>query len=130
MDKEKQKVPGRLPDEEELKEHGGFRLSEAQEQRIERLVSESNSVREFVTNCVAADELGQVTTEGLVEGYLQYCEKRGWSSLPSRRVERELPGLMKEIHQVTKSNDLVVGMGVKRGYRGFIIREEVSEIGN
>jgi P4 family phage/plasmid primase-like protien len=111
----------------EMGQHGGYQLSEPQRARIERLVSESNSVREFVTNGVVAQERGRVTSERLLEAYTQYCQTRGWHALPAHTVERQMPDAMMEIHHAAKSNDLVTGTSnSQRGYRRFVVREEVG----
>lgn len=59
----------------------GFVQTEAQAQRVQSLLSESDSVRNFVDQCLRRSpfESDNVTSEELYLGYLALCENVGWT---------------------------------------------------
>ncbi len=110
----------------DIEECGDIKLTAAQKDRVESLLAESDSVRDFVRRgCAKAKTSETVTGEALGAAYVTYCERRGWSPMPSKVVERILPDALLEIHQAARSNDITAYIGAKaqRGYRGLRIRE-------
>lgn len=117
----------------DIEEHGDIKLTPAQKERIESLLAESDSIRDFARRGVAkADHKDTVTSENLASAYVTYCERRGWSPMPTKVVERVLPDALLEIHAATKSNDIkaYVGDKAKRGYRGIRILEQAEITAN
>lgn len=114
----------------DLDETGSIRLTPTQKDRVQSLLAESDSVRDFVRRGLAKTAGASCTTEQLVEAYVHYCEHRGWSAEGTKVVERELPDAILEIHRVSKSNDIKTSEGgkEKRGYRGIEILK-ISEEG-
>lgn len=108
----------------DLEETGTIRQTAKQKDRVESLLAESDSVRDFVRRGLAkgAPE-ARVTTEQLTHAYVRYCEQRGWNPESSKVVERLLPDVMLEIHRAAKANDIKVEGADKpaRGYRGIEI---------
>lgn len=105
----------------DIDECGDIKLSAMQKDRIESLLAESDSVRDFARRgCARGTSTDKVTSEEMSTAYIAYCERRGWSPLPSKSVERVLPDALLEIHGASKSNDITrfVGDKAKRGYRG------------
>lgn len=105
----------------DIEECGDIKLTAEQKDRIESLLAESDSVRDFVRRgCAKSAPHDKVTTEEMSAAYVAYCERRGWSPMPSKVVERVLPDALLEIHQATKSNDIKHREGdkAKRGFRG------------
>ncbi|MEK9135519.1 MAG: primase-like DNA-binding domain-containing protein, partial [Bacteroidota bacterium] len=90
----------------ELDRQGDFVLTAGQMERIENLLSESDSIRQFARKAVVACDAGDVTVDELVKAYGAFCEMRGWEPLPVRRVETELRDVMLEIHHASKRNDI------------------------
>ena len=105
----------------ELDETGSYVLTAEQEARVVRLVSESNSVREFVKAWVAPSTDENVTTNELIEGYMKFCQQLGWHPLPAHTVQRQLPDAMMEIHHAALRHDMERGNGTQRGYEGMQI---------
>jgi P4 family phage/plasmid primase-like protien len=104
----------------EIKEHGGMRLTNRQKDRVDSLLAESESVREFTRKAVAtADGSCTVTTQELSAAYVHYCEERGWNPLPTRKIESALPDALLEIHRFAKLNDIQRDGKNQRGYRGI-----------
>ncbi len=105
----------------ELDRHGTYVLTQEQEARIERLVSESNSVQEFVRAWLTPEPRINVTTNELVEAYMEFCQERQWHPLPAHTVQRQLPDAMMEVHHVAPRHDVGRGGSDHRGYDGINI---------
>lgn len=104
----------------EIEEMGGIKLTDRQRDRVDSLLAESDSVREFARKAVAsADPLSTVTTQELSTAYVHYCEERGWNPLPTRKLEGALPDAILEIHRASKRNDILRDAKNQRGYRGI-----------
>lgn len=91
-------------------------LTLAQEERIETLLAESDSLRLFVKQCVRRSPEMSATGDELLAAYENYCSVKGWVTLPRKRFEQQLGPLMMEFHQAAKRNDLKRGNTAKRGF--------------
>ena len=108
----------------ELGEIGDFRLTNNQQIRTDILLSESDSLREFLGNHVEKSSLDDVTSDELKESYASYCISQEWDPLPIRTIERQLPDLMLELFQTNKSNSIKRSESRSlRGYRGVRLKE-------
>jgi P4 family phage/plasmid primase-like protien len=106
----------------ELKEHGDFILTKAQLDRVETLLAESDSVREFVKRCVRVSERSDsVTVEELVQAYRGFCSASDFHPVSPLEVEKQLPNLMEDIHGSSKRNDIRSEEGTRRGFKGVQI---------
>jgi P4 family phage/plasmid primase-like protien len=117
-------IAGAISLMKDLDETGTIRQTAKQKDRVESLLAESDSVRDFVRRGLTkAPSEAKVTTEQLVQAYVRYCEHRGWSAESVKVVERELPDALLEIHRAHKANDIKVDGAEKaaRGYRGIQI---------
>ncbi len=102
----------------EMAEEGDFRLTPVQQERIDSLLQESDSLRVFVSTIVERSDGDSVTTGELVQAYAVFCSDQGWNPLPAAIVERKAPDLMLEKWQVPKSNSLEgEGGRSSRGWR-------------
>lgn len=90
----------------ELQEHGRIQLTEAQKQRVDALLCESDSVRHFVTKCVAADPAGDVTVAELLTAYNAFCESQGWQAVTVRQFESQVCDHMISVHHAHKRTDI------------------------
>jgi len=107
----------------ELGEHGDFVLTRRQQERVDALLSESDSVRSFVQHRLARDESDDVTTEELVAAYRDYCDERSWDALATRQVETQLPDLILERFRVQKRHDIRrEGRKAQKGYSHISIK--------
>jgi P4 family phage/plasmid primase-like protien len=115
-------IQGALAHLLELRERGGFVLTETQKERIESLLAESDSVREFVRTCIKpAHAAERVATEELVLAYQRFCINRNWQPEPATVVEKRLPDLIKEFYSITPRHDIKVFGSLHRGYGGLQI---------
>ena len=99
-----------------------FPVTLKQRARIDNLLSESDSVRYFITNHVQPSSMGAdtITRSELFEAYLQLCGAREWSPEPSKRFQTRATDLMLEIHQSTVSQHLNRQNHDDGGDRGWI----------
>jgi P4 family phage/plasmid primase-like protien len=107
---------------QELRAFGVIRLTEAQSRRVDDLLSESDSVRSFVRECVVACHGGEVTIQDLAAAYRDYCEARDWEPLRERQFQAELPDAMLDFHRAGRRNDIRAGGKAARGFKGVRLR--------
>jgi P4 family phage/plasmid primase-like protien len=102
----------------EFAETGDFALSDAQRERVDSLLAESDSLRLFVKASLERHEFDNVTSSEISQAYAEFCADKGWNALPSAIVERTLPDLMLEAFHVTKSHSIERdGKKTNRGWR-------------
>ena len=101
----------------DLEQFGAIQLSETQTKRVEDLLSESDSIRAFVRDCIVkADSCCDIITSELTTAYFDYCEARGWEARPRRRFEMAATDIMMEIHRAARRNDIERDGTKHRGY--------------
>jgi P4 family phage/plasmid primase-like protien len=120
----------------ELKECGDIKLSEAQRRRVKSFLDESDGLRLFLKHRVQTKEGGNLTTAEIVEQFAVYCSEHGWG-MSSTIAERQLPDLMMELFNVSKSNNIEREGAFKadshpeirqlRGFRGVTFRADNDE---
>jgi phage/plasmid-associated DNA primase len=102
----------------EFAEMGDFKLTDAQRERVDSLLAESDSLRLFVKEKLERHEFGNVTGAEISQAYAEFCADKGWNALPSAVVERTLTDLMLDLFHVTKSHDIERdGKKSNRGWR-------------
>lgn len=101
--------------------HGDIQLTNEQIGRVKRLLSESDSVRQFVAECVVKQDGGTVTSQEASAEYFRFCQTHDYSSLSPRQFENALPSSLAERFGVTKSNDITRFGKAQRGWRGIAI---------
>jgi P4 family phage/plasmid primase-like protien len=107
----------------EVEEFGDIRLTPAQSERVDRLLKESDSLRQFVETRVVKAPLDDLTGEELRTGYLDFCEEMGWRSFDLREVNAGMGDLMMQIHKVRQRHDISRGGDAKRGFKGVRLLE-------
>ena len=105
---------------------GTLQLSQRQRERVESLLNESDGLRLFLESNVKADTDADLTSAEIVQQYSGFCLERGWS-MTTRKAEADLPDLMMELFQATRSNNIERGKTKLRGYRGVRFRNENEE---
>ncbi len=106
----------------ELDSTGTFQLTTAQRRRVDDLLSESDSVRSFVRECVVASHSAEVAIHELMAAYRDYCESKDWDPLRDRQFQAELPDAMLEYHRAPRRNDIRRDGKNSRGFRGVRLR--------
>lgn len=105
----------------EVAETGVIQMTDRQADRVDSLLAESDSIREFVRKGLAPEDGTDATTHELTQAYVHYCEMRGWNPLPTKKVESFLPDAVLEVHRLAKRNDIMRDGKNQRGYRGLRI---------
>ena len=117
-------VQGAVDHLAELENGGDFILSKEQKERVERLLTESQSLRVFVKEQIVAQEGEDLSTDEIVRAYFAFCKERGWTTRPARLIEAELKDLMPEIHNAHDSRNLTRDEKYVRGYKNVAFRQE------
>jgi P4 family phage/plasmid primase-like protien len=92
----------------DLESHGDIVLSDAQAERVESLVQESDGLKIFLLQCVEAAHGGSVTVDQLVKRFTLFCQQRNWSVDPVKKIQGALETLILEMFSVGKSNDIAI----------------------
>ena len=97
---------------------GRWVLLPEQQRRLDDILSESDSIRAFVTEGVEkGDPNWSVTATELTYAYGVFCDAKGWEPLPEAVVRRSLPNAMQEVHGVSSRHDILRLGAAQRGYR-------------
>jgi P4 family phage/plasmid primase-like protien len=107
----------------ELKREGRMQMTPTQIERVETLLSESDSVRQFVIKCVAKETNTDVTTHELLTAYSRFCDGQGWQAVTVRYFENHISDVMMEIHRVAKRTDIKRSDKNQRGFAHVCLRE-------
>jgi putative DNA primase/helicase len=117
----------------DLADGGRLKRSPGQEARVVDLLTESDSIRAFVADCVArtdppdgkaldAPEHSATTTE-LAVAYAEYCDSKGWEALPTAKFDRAIPDAMRDVHRAEKRQDIKRSGKNARGYYRVRLRQ-------
>lgn len=114
----------------DIKSYSDIVLTETQRARTKALLDESDGLRMFLKEQVQTKSGVNLTTEEIVQRFASYCAERGWT-MSSTIVEKQLPDLMLELFNVSKSNNIerfIDGETTERkGYRGIDWRSDDDE---
>lgn len=107
----------------EVAEFGDIQLTRAQKRRVEVLLEESDSVRQFVRQRVCVLGGVDVTVTEMLQGYTEFCEEMGWRAFAPREFQASLPDLMLDIHHAGKRHDIERGGKFQRGFNNVRIQK-------
>ena len=111
----------------EVSEHGEIVLTEVQRNRVEKLVSGSDSVRQFVEVCLKTSDSGSVTIGELKEAYYRYCQSKGFVPVSVKSLSHELADQIGEKYHRFESHSVGIG---ERGYRRIVFTDFAKSIGS
>lgn len=116
----------------ELDEGGRIKRSPAQVSRVSDLLTESDSVRAFVTDCIepatppncqaVSSPVYSTTTAELSTAYVDYCDRKGWEPQATRKFENAIRDVMRDIHRAERRNDIKREGKNNRGYYSVRLR--------
>jgi phage/plasmid-associated DNA primase len=66
----------------QIEDAGDLELSDAQVDRVERLILRSEPIESFVTRCLVDEAEADVTAQELLEAFAAFCHSRGWKVGP------------------------------------------------
>jgi putative DNA primase/helicase len=102
---------------------GDILMSPEQKERVDTLLSESDSLRLFIREKISRTEAqsngnrDSLTTEEIISGYIDDCVTvRHWVPIPIEHAEKQLANLMVEFFGIAKSHDIKRGEKTRRGY--------------
>ncbi len=116
-------VEGAMKYLREIAEFGDIRLTPKQSHRVQRLLQESDSLREFVGSRIERAPLGIITVSELQEAYRDFCEEMGWKSFTGSNLRGTANDLMTQIHKVSLRHDISCGAKAVRGFKGVRLIE-------
>ena len=102
-----------------VREGKKFPLTKEQAARTENLLSESDSLRQFVGCQVKRAEGSSTTVEELLHMYENFCAERGWGALGRRQFEQAIGPLMMKLHEAPKRNDIIRSQKARRGFKNI-----------
>lgn len=98
-------------------------LNGQQQRRVDDLLSESDSVRQFVQEKVVAVEGQPLTVERAFAAYLGYCGKRRWSPLSHAQFGKAVADVVAELFHLAVRHDVADMAGHdQRGWKGVTIK--------
>jgi putative DNA primase/helicase len=105
-----------------LKQGRSFPVTTKQRARIDSLLSESDSIRYFITNHIKPTSMAadSISTEELFQAYLQMCGNKEWASEPEKKFQRRAAELMLEVHQAIPTKHLNRSDRDDSGTRGYL----------
>lgn len=96
--------------------YGKFQMTQAQSDRVEALLCESDSVRHFARERVVAQDGDSATVSELQTAYHSYCEDKGWQPVTVRQFENAISNVMLELHRSAKRTDIKRNDKNQRGF--------------
>jgi putative DNA primase/helicase len=109
---------------DDVEKYGDIYRNDKQEEVIDRLLAESDSLRFFLEDMVVADLSGSLSVQEIIEAYAIYCPEKGWHSKPITSIERELSGLMLKLFKTTRVNGIRRDGKNVRGYNRVSFKKE------
>lgn len=112
----------------DLDAHGDYVLTKTQQDRVDRLLEQSDSVKHFVKSGVTQKVGHDLTTQELHAAYYDFCEMNGWAPFPTSNVRATIADYMRDIHKVNPRHDIKRMDKSVRGYKNVAIKidEEVA----
>ena len=110
-------ITGYLAHKRDLDELGDFRLTEAQQARINDWVLESQSQRHFVETSIVKGS-GTLSGAEIYEAYVTACISREWKPIPAFHFDRALASTMAEVHGLAQNHDIKRNGKSVRGFKG------------
>ncbi len=103
---------------------GDIQLTDRQQQTVDSLLAESESLKHFLADCVEQVDGHDLTTSELVEAYAEYCPAQHWKAMPITQLHDQLEGLMLELFGTVCSHSLDRdGRKSNRGFRRVRFKE-------
>jgi putative DNA primase/helicase len=108
----------------DLKEFGDIRLSSRQKARVEALLTESDSLKLFLTRSLVGSTGCNVTTNEIIESYYRDCASNQWTPQAVSVVRSDLDDFMLELFGVCKSNCVKRDGKDQRGFFNIRFRQD------
>lgn len=97
---------------------GSFPMTEAQKERVEDLLSQSEAMESFAKEHLEAADGCQLTKREIRERFCDYCRENNWEIPAKNEIGRRLPIILKKLFGVGESNSLPENGKHVQGYYG------------
>ena len=104
----------------DLEEFGRIHLGQALQQDADDLLYRSDSVHNFVMDCVKPLDGGSMVSAEAYQPYIRYCNDNGFVAVAREAFFRMLAKEMQTLHHA-QSNHRLGATGSMRGYRNFMV---------
>ena len=104
----------------DLEEFGRIHLGQALQQDADDLLYRSDSVHNFVMDCVKPLDGGSMVSAEVYQPYIRYCNDNGFVAVAREAFFRMLAKEMQTLHHA-QSNHRLGATGSMRGYRNFMV---------
>ena len=111
---------------DDIDKTGNIILGKLQEDKIDALLSESDSLRHFLKDQIIKKDNKDLTISEIEEAYANYCPQKGWTPKHITVIRKELEGLMLELYGRAKSHSIKRDNKSSRGFRGVALKEEIE----
>jgi P4 family phage/plasmid primase-like protien len=112
---------------DDIERIGDIAIEDNQENRIEALLAESDSLRNFLNEEVVFSPDDDLSVNELVEAYANYCPKKGWNPKPITVICKELEELMLELFGKARANSISRNGKSNRGFRGVALKTKADD---
>lgn len=113
-------IDGYLAHRVELREHGTLQLTEAQQQRVNNWLEESDALRAFARQNIRAG-LGSITVHEAWAAFTSFARARGWKLPTETQFQRELPAVMLELFSAKNDNHVRRNAVEVHGYKNVTL---------
>lgn len=120
-------LEGCLAHQRELAEHGTLKLTEAQQQRVDDLIMESDPARSFARKCIKKAK-GNLTSGEILKAYVAFAKAHNWTLLSEQVFFTKLRPALLELFEVQQGHDIMRDGAAVRGYRGVQFIKDEEEV--
>lgn len=98
-------------------------LNSAQQKVVDDLLLESDAHNLFAREALIHAEKEQMTVEDCWAGYVDFCNKRGWTAFTKNKFSRDIGDVVARTYGLTVRHDIKKGNGTaQRGWKGLQLR--------
>ena len=101
---------------------GRIAMTEAQKQRVDNLLQNSDSVAAFVDRHLRPTTPGEdVSSEELLNAYVSKCRANGWQMLAPRKCQEKVAEALLSRHNIHQRHDILRRGKPVRGFKGIAV---------
>ena len=114
-------IEGAVEYRAQMEKHGTLCLNEEQQQRVDMLLENSDSVAQFVRQSVVPKVGKDVSTQELLLGYYRRCDSRDLTPVASQAFFTRVPDLLAQMFKTIRRNDINREGKAVRGFKGLAL---------
>jgi P4 family phage/plasmid primase-like protien len=105
----------------EMEKHGHLSLTEAQQQRVETLLEDSDNVPVFVERRLFRKNGKDVSSEELLLCYHRVCKEESWTPVTQHKFQTRIPEILAEKFNIARRNDIKRNGRAVRGFKDVVM---------